>query len=99
MVVEDETRQKLTDSSFIELIIDELTDIFTDKKLSIFAKVVSPKIGEAETIYVKDVDVDNGKRDHIYETVVNVLSKDFEILVSKVFAFGSDGTAAMVGKK
>ena len=36
MVVEDETRKKLTDSPFIGLIIDESTDISTDKKFKAY---------------------------------------------------------------
>jgi len=44
---------------------DESTDISTDKKLSIFAKFVNPDVGEAETVFVSEVDVDNGTSSHV----------------------------------
>jgi len=52
-------------SPYVGLIIDESTDISTDKKLSIFAKFVNPDVGEAETVFVSEVDVDNGTSSHV----------------------------------
>jgi hypothetical protein len=98
-VAEEKTAKKLEKSPFIGLIIDESTDISTEKKLSIFAKVVNLDYGEAETIYVKDVDVDNGQSDHLHVKLVDVMENDFNISMSKVFAFGSDGAAAMIGSQ
>lgn len=97
-VVEDDTRNKLTESPCIGLIIDESTDISTDKKLSIFARVVNPAIGEANTVFVGDVDIESGKSEHVFQTVSNVLANDFDVSTNKIFAFGSDGASAMVGR-
>ena len=89
-VVEDDTRNKLTESPCIGLLIDESTDISTDKKLSIFARVVNPAIGEGVrlTLFVGDVDIESGRSEHVFQTVSNVLANDFDVSTNKIFAFG-----------
>ena len=66
------------------------------KKLGIFAKVVIA--GEAQTVFVKDVDIDSGKSEHVFDTLKSTVSNEYKVPLSSVFAFGSDGASSMVGK-
>ena len=43
------------------------------------------------------VDVDNGQSEYLYQKLTDVLTSEFGISMSKVFALGSDGAAAMTG--
>ncbi|WAR31542.1 ZN862-like protein [Mya arenaria] len=76
--------------------IDETTDIATHSQLSIYVRYLHQ--GASKTVFCSLVKVHNGKSDTIRAAVVQFL-RDAELPLNKMCAFGSDGAAAMLGKK
>ena len=48
-------------------------------------------------MYIQDADVDNGQSEHLHRKLTDVLTTEFGVSMSKVFALGSDGVATMIG--
>ena len=55
-VVEEETKQKLSESPFVTVLADESTDIAVRKKLIMYAQVTSPTL-QPSTLFITNVDL------------------------------------------
>lgn len=86
--------QRLKDSSFVGLMLDESLDIAVQKKLVIFFKLVVDGVPYIQ--FGGNVEVQNGKALTIM-TAVRTLLTDLEVPLAKVIGLGTDGAAVMTG--
>ncbi|WAR26837.1 ZN862-like protein, partial [Mya arenaria] len=87
---------EIQQSPFYSVMIDETTDIATHSQLSIYVRYLHQ--GASKTVFCSLVKVHNGKSDTIRAAVVQFL-RDAKLPLNKMCTFGSDGAAAMLGKK
>ncbi|CAM4347987.1 unnamed protein product [Leuciscus chuanchicus] len=90
-VVVEQIREKLKNSDFIGIIIDETVNITVNKKLIVYLKLEIK--GKVETCFLGNYDVDSGTARCIYDRVVAV-----DIALSRVIGLGSDGASVMMGR-
>lgn len=91
-VVLEQIREKLKNSDFIGIIIDETVNITVNKKLIVYLKLEIK--GKVETCFLGNYDVDSGTARYIYDRVVAVL-REMDIALSRVIVLGSDGASVM----
>uniref|UniRef100_A0A9J8ACM9 C17orf113 probable zinc finger domain-containing protein n=1 Tax=Cyprinus carpio carpio TaxID=630221 RepID=A0A9J8ACM9_CYPCA len=94
-IVVEQIREKLKNSDFIGIIIDETVNITVNKKLIIYLKLEIK--GKVETCFLGNYDVDSGTARCIYDRVVAVL-REMDIALSRVIGLGSDGASVMMGR-
>ncbi|XP_042610690.1 zinc finger protein 862-like [Cyprinus carpio] len=94
-IVVEQIREKLKNSDFIGIIIDETVNITVNKKLIIYLKLEIK--GKVETCFLGNYDVDSGTARCIYDCVVAVL-REMDIALSRVIGLGSDGASVMMGR-
>ena len=58
LVILEDTKDSLKNSSFFSVMIDESTDLSVSKKLIVYVKIINNK-GQAEVHFVRNVDVPN----------------------------------------
>ncbi|WAR06258.1 hypothetical protein MAR_021627 [Mya arenaria] len=87
---------EIQQSPFYSVMIDKTTDIVTHSQLTIYVRYLNQ--GASKTAFCSLVKVHRGKSDTIRAAVVQFL-RDAELPLNKMCAFGSDGAAAMLGKK
>ncbi|KAL2101958.1 hypothetical protein ACEWY4_003719 [Coilia grayii] len=90
----EELDEKLKQSEFLGLIIDETVNITIDKKLIVYLKFENS--GKAETIFLGNYTIQSGTAQSIYSNVVDVL-KERGLDVGRVMGLGSDGASVMMG--
>jgi hypothetical protein len=83
------------------ILLDESTDIATQKQLCVVVRYVSPNSGKiVSTLFLLEL-VEMDARDlsarAIYQTFKGVLEK-FEIPIHNILGMASDGASVMVGK-
>lgn len=96
-ILTDATRDKLSASPYVSVLLDESCDISVTKKLLLYAKTVSNDF-DVDTHFVKNVHIPDGKAETIFTTVKKVLN-EYNITYDKVVAVGSDGASVMTGSK
>ncbi|KAL2095484.1 hypothetical protein ACEWY4_010203 [Coilia grayii] len=94
-VVMEQLCEKLKNSDFIGLIIDETVNITVNKKLIIYLKLEIK--GNVETCFLGNYDVDSGTARCIFDRIVSVL-REMDIALSRVIGLGSDGASVMMGR-
>ena len=95
-VCRDTIRQRLSESPFVGIMIDESIDIATQKKLVIIFKILVD--GQPQVVFGTNCEVTDGKSD----TIVNALRKyltSVGLNLEKVIGIGTDGANVMVGCK
>ncbi|KAL2085050.1 hypothetical protein ACEWY4_020568 [Coilia grayii] len=90
----EELDEKLKQSEFLGLIIDETVNITVDKKLIVYLKFENS--GKAETIFLGNYTIQSGTAQSIYSNVVDAL-KERGLDVGRVMGLGSDGASVMMG--
>lgn len=78
------------------MLCDESTDISTVKQLVIYVRIIHD--GKPETHFLQLQEIANGTA----ETITSALlasCREYNIDISKVMGFGSDGAAVMIGEK
>ena len=97
----DTIRQELLDelqqSPAFSLMVDEVTDVTTNKHLAMCVQFLS-KEGEKKTAFLADPAIDCGDAETITKTIRDQLQSS-NLSVDKLGSFASDGAAVMVGKK
>ena len=94
-VIEEEIDNKIQNSPFVGLVIDESTDVSVYKKLAVYVRVVSA--GRPSMHFVRNMDIPDGKA----ATIVNALhdfAKSKGLDFAKVSSLASDGASVMTGK-
>lgn len=89
--------EKVKQSPAYPLMTDEATDISNRKHLAYCVKYIDTDSGDVNVDFFKDVQIDDGKSATIFETTMQIVETDLK--KDTFMAFGSDGCAAMVGKK
>ena len=82
--------KQLQDADFLSFMIDESCDIANLKKLSVYAKTV--KDCKAETVFVENVEIEDGKADTITAAVSDLIQKS-KIKPVNVIGLGSAGAS------
>ena len=87
---------RIKDSPFIGLMLDESLDIAVQKKLVLYCKTVHG--GEAKVEFGANVEVVDGKAETIMHAVTTFLTNN-DIDMNKTSGLGTDGANVMVGRK
>ena len=96
-VVQKKVLDRVRDSKFYGVMIDESTDISVTGHLVVFASFVEE--GMPQCVFLGLIHIEDGKKDAevIFETLIRNM-KEWGLDVDKCVAFGSDGAATMTGK-
>ena len=101
LLYSDTIRQELLDelqqSPAFSLMVDEVTDVTTNKHLAMCVQFLS-KEGEKKTAFLADPAIDRGDAETITKTIRDQLQSS-NLSVDKLGSFASDGAAVMVGKE
>ncbi len=95
-IIDDNIKSLISNSKFVDVIIDESTDVAISKHLVVYLRLC--KQGRAQTHFIKNVEIFNG----IAETVFNALRHcllDFGVSDEQLICFSSDGASIMMGSK
>ena len=85
---------------YISLLVDENTDIKTEKKLLIYGGFVNTKTLDAQTHFISNMKVsDISVTADVVTTHLCKILEDFDIEIQKIYGFGSDGASLMTGCK
>lgn len=96
LVLTDSLVKDIQNSPVYSVMLDESTDITVEKRLSICVRYV--KFGEPRTIFLCNVDLQDG----CAHTIVNTVVEQFEkvgLELSKCTSLATDGAAVMMGKR
>ena len=97
-VIQRKVLEKVKDSTFFGLMIDESTDISVQGHLVVFVTYLEASL--PITCFLDLLWIVDGKKDSklIFDTLMNVV-KTWGLDMKKCVGFGFDGAASMVGKK
>ncbi|OCT59845.1 transmembrane protein C17orf113 [Xenopus laevis] len=96
-VLHHEDRQRLKESPYIGLVIDETVDIAEHRNLVIFATSVSPCDGHLCITFLGRFELPSGEANCIKDKVLEALN-DFHVPLTKVAWLSSDGSSLMVDR-
>lgn len=85
-------------NNFFSLLIDESTDITTEKYIGFAIIYFSERHRKINYTFLGLVKVENGEAQTIYEAILNLL-KEFGLKVDKIRGIGTDNANTMVGEK
>ena len=97
-VLEDNIKHKLDKSPFVTALADESTDIANNKRLVIYAQVVSPETMKPETHFISNTECEDTTGSGIAKAIL----KEFDakdVQPDRILSLGSDGASVMTGKK
>ena len=94
--IDKEVNEKIEDSPVVTLLSDESTDIANKKRMTMHARIVDPKTSAPETVYLRDVEYEDGTGEGLTKEILNETRKR-NIPPSKIIGFGSDGAKVMTG--
>ena len=96
--ISDSLLQKINNSEFIGLMLDETCDISVNKKLAIYIKYLTD--GETSVSFIGNEKITDGTAGGIETAVINFLVRKgiTDENVSKVLGLGTDGAAVMTGR-
>lgn len=95
--VERETAAALKVSPYVTALADESTDISVKKRLVIYTQVVDPVSMTPSTLYLTNVEVNEGTGAAISREIFDEFEKR-GVPATKIMSLGSDGASAMTGK-
>ena len=72
-VIQQDLKEKLKDSEYFGIIVDESTDLSVHKKLVVYVRYVSN--GEMKTELVGNIRIPDGKADTIYREILSAPDK------------------------
>lgn len=79
--------QRIKDSPFVGLVVDESLDIAVQKKLVLYCKIAY--MGEARVEFGANIEVRDGKAESILEAITSFLTEN-EINIDKISGLGTD---------
>ncbi|KAK3747890.1 hypothetical protein QZH41_001354 [Actinostola sp. cb2023] len=94
--IDEELDKKIEKSPVVTVLADESTDISNTKRMTIHARIVDPTTSVPETIYLRDVEYDDGTGEGLTNTIMHEMGER-NISSTKLLGFGSDGAAVMSG--
>ncbi|XP_046574757.1 transmembrane protein C17orf113-like [Haliotis rubra] len=82
------------------ILVDESTDIAVNKQMILYARMVDPVSFTPLTFFVKNITIRDPRSDAevLFKAIQSALNEE-GLSMSKVYGFGSDGAAVMVGRK
>lgn len=84
-VIRRKIDNKLMDSPFVSFLLDESTDIATNKKLVVYARVIDTESFIPSTHFVTNMKVESATGEAIYTELKSVMNKDKRVILpSKV---------------
>ncbi|XP_067657737.1 uncharacterized protein C17orf113-like [Haliotis asinina] len=92
----EQLKERVQNSRFIGLIIDETVNITVEKKLIMFLKIQNN--GKTDTVFLGNFSVHSGTAECITEKVKEVLS-EWNISLEQLVGLGSDGASVMTGRR
>lgn len=95
-VIQQDLKEKLKDSEYFGIIVDESTDLSVHKKLVVYVRYVSN--GEMKTELVGNIRIPDGKADTIYREILSAL-ETLGLDITNCAGLGSDGASVMFGRK
>ena len=97
-VIQKKNLDRIRDSKFFGLMIDESTDVSVTGHVVVFATFVED--GLPVSIFLGLLEIANGRKDaeEIFQKLLKYV-KEWGLDLSKCVAFGSDGCSTMVGSK
>lgn len=95
-VADCELNRKCRESPYISILADESTDISNTQRMTITAHVINPKTLECSTVFLQDLEYEDGSGVGLTEQITNQLSRR-SLPISKVIGLGSDGPSVMTG--
>ena len=69
--IDEDLNKKIQQSPFITMLADESTDISNKKRMTMHARIVDPKTSVAETVYLRDVEYEDGKGEGLAQEILN----------------------------
>lgn len=93
--VDEEVNEKLERSPVVTVLTDESTDI-ANRRMMMHARIVDPKTSVPETVYIRDIEYEDGRGEGLTKEIVKETSER-KILPANMFGFGSDGAMVMSG--
>ncbi|XP_070538588.1 E3 SUMO-protein ligase KIAA1586-like [Ptychodera flava] len=97
-VIREEILEKVKQSNFVSLLIDETTDISIMKQLIIYSKYLL-KSGESKVSFLGIEEVCDGRAETLTECVKTFAERHGIVLNGRLCGLGRDGAAVMIGKK
>lgn len=94
-IITEDVDNKLRDSKFIGIIVDESTDVSVHKKLAIYARVVLK--GKPQVLYLDCVNIEDGRAATIVKEV-EFLCAQKGLDTARIISLSSDGASVMMGK-
>ena len=94
-VCRQKTFERIKQSPFLGIMVDESLDIAVQKKLVIYCKIAH--LGEAKVEFGVNVEVENGTALTVRNAIMTFLEEN-DLNVHKVTGLGTDGAAAMIGR-
>ena len=96
--IESNILRSVSESSVVGILCDESTDAANLKQMVIFVKILVPGSTRVTTThFLKVVSLQDGKANTIEQSLLKVC-QTCNIPLTKIFSFGSDGAAVMVGR-
>ena len=95
--IDAEVSERIERSPFVIILADESTDIANKKRTTMHARIVDPKTSVAETVYLRDVEYEDGTGEGLAQEILNEAQKR-KIPPTKMIGFGSDGANVMSGE-
>ena len=95
--IDAEVSERIERSPFVTILADESTDIANKKRMTMHARIVDPKTSVAETVYLRDVEYEDGTGEGLAQEILNEVQKR-KIPPTKMIGFGSDGANVMSGE-
>lgn len=96
MTVTDAINDRIANSRFLGVILDETTNITVEKMLIIYLTL--QQNGRSETVFIGNHMIPSGTAECITKKIKDVLSSR-GVAMSRVVGLGSDGANVMVGRK
>ena len=96
--IDEEVNETIERSPFVIMLGDESRQIATKKRMTMHARIIEAKTSVAETIYIRDVEYEDGTGEGLTQEILNEAQRR-KITPSKIIGFGSDGASAMTGEK
>lgn len=96
LVADCEVNRKCRESPYISILADESTEISNTQRMTITARVINPKTLECSTVFLQDLEYEDGYGVGLTEQITNQLSRR-SLPISKVIGLGSDGASVMTG--
>ncbi|XP_033103941.1 zinc finger protein 862-like, partial [Anneissia japonica] len=89
--------QKLRDSCYFSILVDETTNVAVKKELIIYIRYLKESERESETLFSGMLGLYDGKTETIVKAIIDHLHSND--LPKNMCALGSDGAAVMVGSR